>query len=540
MSLDFIKDDSTKRLKLNKSQLRGAVLRAFAAALDRTLTGRTTHIDQSASLLEWSRTYLPHYFRDPSSAMHIWLADELHAARRTRGVKINVVGPRGGAKSTVGTLAYVLRSGVEGIEPYIWLISETADQAAEFLTALKGELEENAAIARDYPEACGKGRVWRSNSIRLRNNVVIQSYGTGQKIRGRRNRQDRPTLIVCDDMQSESVMVSGDHRTNDWNWLNGTVLKAGDKRTNVVNLATAYHRDAIGLRLVRTPGWKSRVFSSIVKWPDNMGLWELWSEIYHDLDRADPSGDARAYYDANRAEMDRGAVLLWPEREDLYMLMCMRAEGGHATFEREKQGHPINPEDCEWPESLFDDHIWFDEWPTTHQVKILTLDPSKGKDARRSDYSAFVSLLVGVDGILYVDGDLARRPTPQIVADGVELYRTWKPDGFGVESNAWQELLGQDFGDEFRRQGMIDANPFSLDNRVNKLVRIRRLGPFLSQHRLRFKRGSAGAALIVSQMRDFPDKNAHDDGPDALEMAIRLAKTLLAAGAEDVDEFERV
>ena len=70
------------------------------------------------------------------------------------------------------------------------------------------------------------------------------------------------------------------------------------------------------------------------------------------------------------------------------------------------------------------------------------MDPSKGQDAGRGDYSAFVMLAVDRQGRLYVEADLARRPTPQIVADGVELCRRFRPDVFGIEANQFQELLG--------------------------------------------------------------------------------------------------
>lgn len=458
--------------------------------------------------------------------MHRWLADKLHAARTERGRNINVVGPRGGAKSTVGTLANILRCAVEGTEPYIWILSESGEQASQFLEDIKRELIDNERLALDYPEACGKGSPWRSNAIRLRNNVIIQAHGRGKKIRGRKNRQDRPTLIVCDDLQSETVMISGDQRDKDWNWFNGTVMKAGDHRTNVVNLATAYHREAIGLRLSRTGGWRSKTFSAICEWPADMSLWEQWAEIYHDLDLPDSQRSAREFYELHRSDMDRGASLLWPDREPLYYLMAIR-EADRSTFEREKQSRPINPEDCEWSETLFDDRIWFTDWPQSWQCKTLALDPSKGRDARRSDFSAYVSLMVGVDGVLYVDANLKRRSTDDMVADGVAICREWRPDVFGVEANAWQELLATVFEGEFVRQGLLAAAPWTIDNRIAKAVRIRRIGPYLSQRRIKFKRNSEGATLLIAQMRDFPDPHAHDDGPDALEMAIRLAYDVL-------------
>ena len=71
---------------------------------------------------------------------------------------------------------------------------------------------------------------------------------------------------------------------------------------------------------------------------------------------------------------------------------------------------------------------------------------------------------------------------------------------------------------------------YTINNTVNKQVRIRRLTPYLAQGRLRFKGDSPGARLLVEQLRDFPLAD-HDDGPDALEMAVRLAGDLLRSPA---------
>ena len=51
------------------------------------------------------------------------------------------------------------------------------------------------------------------------------------------------------------------------------------------------------------------------------------------------------------------------------------------------------------------------------------------------------------------------------------------------------------------------------------------LGPRLSQYivnrELRFRADSPGCWLLVEQLMDFPLAE-HDDGPDALEMCVRL------------------
>lgn len=473
--------------------------------------------------LAWGHVYLPEHFAKPASAMHVWLGHELDNLHTRRGSKLNLVGPRGGAKSTIGTLCYVLRAAVEGWEPYIWIVSDTKEQAQTHLDNVKTELEENELLAADYAQAVGRGPRWRATTIELASGVVIESFGTGQRIRGRRRRAHRPTLIVCDDLQNDSHISSATQRDATRQWFHGTLLKAGTRRTNIVNLATALHREALAMELLAAAGWTSARFAAIQSWPTNLDLWQQWEAIYCDADNRAATEAAREFYLRHRAEMDAGAEVLWPAEEDLYTLMRMRVESGHTAFEREKQSVPVDPELCEWPESYFEDHIWFDRWPAELVIKTTALDPSKGGDARRGDYSAYVMLGVDAHGIVYVEADLARRPTPEIVAEGVAWCERFRPLAFGVEANQFQELLAGEFVAEFRRQGVRHVAPSAIHNHVNKQVRIRRLGPYLSQRRLRFLAGSASTRLLVDQLRDFP-VGAHDDGPDALEMALRLAE----------------
>lgn len=484
------------------------------------------------TLLDWARRYLPHHFRLPPSSMHRWLAFQLDRMTQQRGTKLNVLAPRGSAKSTLVSLAYVLRCALTGQEPYTWIVSDARHQACAHLENVKAELEQNELLAADYPQAAGRGPIWRTGCILLRNGVKIEAFGAGQRMRGRRHRADRPTLIICDDLQNDSHIQSAQAREQSRLWFHGTLLKAGSPQTNVVHLATALHREALGLELHRTPGWTSRIFQAVCRWPDNQGLWEVWESLYTHPTLPNAAAEARRFFESHHQAMQAGARVLWPEYEDLYTLMCMRAESGRAAFQREKQNSPINPELCEWPEKYFDDGVWFDSWPKSVQLVVMALDPSKGADARRGDYSAFVWAGVDPQGVVYVQADLARRSAPEIVAQGVELVRRVRPELLGVESNQFQELFGAEFEAEFRRQGLWGVRLAMVENRVNKQVRIRRLGPLLAQRRLRFKADCPSTRLLVSQLRDFP-MGDHDDGPDALEMAVRLAAETLQSPQTD-------
>ena len=146
-----------------------------------------------ATLLEWGRHYLSRHFRRQPSGMHVWLAEQLDAMTHQRGTRLNLIGPRGAAKSTIGTLAYTLRAALEAWEPYVWIISDTRQQAQGHLDNIKQELIGNELLATDYPQAAGKGTIWRAapfdcaTACRSKRSARDSSFAAGSGARtGRR------------------------------------------------------------------------------------------------------------------------------------------------------------------------------------------------------------------------------------------------------------------------------------------------------------------------------------------------------------------
>jgi predicted phage terminase large subunit-like protein len=95
---------------------------------------------------------------------------------------------------------------------------------------------------------------------------------------------------------------------------------------------------------------------------------------------------------------------------------------------------------------------------------------------------------------------------------------------------------------EFQRLGekqRVHLPIYGINNMTNKQVRIRRLGTYLAQRQLRFKNRSPGTALLVQQMMDFPVGD-HDDGPDALEMALWLMIDLWNGRMEQTNRVTRI
>ena len=192
--------------------------------------------------------------RDPVSDCAAMLAD--------KGTRSAVAAPRGHAKSTVMSLQNVLHAALYGYKRYILLVSDTEAQAVSFLDAIKNELETNARLLRDFGEQPGK--TWKTSSIVLANGCRIDAVGSGQKLRGRRNYERRPDLILCDDIENDEGVRTAEQRqkTADWFWK--AVCKSGDGYTDILVIGTILHHDSLLANLLENPGFQSRKYRAVL------------------------------------------------------------------------------------------------------------------------------------------------------------------------------------------------------------------------------------------------------------------------------------
>lgn len=203
-------------------------------------------------------------------------------------------------------------------------------------------------------------------------------------------------------------------------------------------------------------------------------------------------------------------------------LIEARLDVGPRAFAQQYDAQFMDMEGAEFPGGYFSD-IWFDDWPENLVYKVMALDPSKGK-TDRSDYSAYVTLGLDTGGTMWADADLERRDVMQIVADGIGLASVWNPNSFAIETNTFQELFMKHFADAAMKIGMpLPTRP--VNHYTNKEMRVRgTLTPYLSRHEIKFRR-TRGGKMLVDQLQQFP-QGKHDDGPDALEMAVAEVKRL--------------
>jgi len=302
-------------------------------------------------------------------------------------------------------------------------------------------------------------------------------------------------LILIDDyLRSAKDAESKAYRDTIWEWFRATISTRREPGAKIIILATPWNRkDLIGELLQN---------ADLL----DLKLRRVQLKALYDGEGEDPLG------------REPGEAL-WPERFPADWLEKQRKLMTNYWFLAQYQGEPTLRGDTEWPDWCFK-NIWVDEddWPKKTMISAAVLDPSKGR-TDKSDYQALA--YVGYhDGYFWVDSDIDRRSVTSMTKNMARRCKEWRPTVTGIEANAFQDLLAPDYEAACADVGYAGGNPELIDNTVAKEVRIRRLGQFLENHKFRFLRNRSNE-LLVEQLQAFPGAD-HDDGPDALEGAMRL------------------
>ena len=532
--LYFINDDTPERYQIRKDYEAGAAITGKGG-----IRQRLGAIDMEF----FGRAYFPHYFSRPSPEFHreldnIWKQGVLKGKApvtsakkkeisRMSGVKRVVAAPRGHAKSTCLTFKGTMHAIVYEYKHYPIIISDSSEQAEGFLDNIRVEFEENEALREDFGNLVGN--IWRSNVLLTRSNIKVEAIGSGKKIRGRKHRNWRPDLLVLDDIENDENVRTPEQRKKLENWFLKAVSKAGDDYTDIIYIGTLLHYDSLLAKTLKNPGYRAVKYRAVISFSSADKLWKTWEDIFTDLSNDNREEDARAFFEKNREAMLLGTEVLWEEKLSYYDLMVMKVTEGDASFNSEEQNEPINPEDCIFNPEWFDFYNEAEiDFKDRNYHFIGFVDPSLGK-SKRSDFSAIITIAKHkASGYMYVmDADIERRHPDKIITDILEkekLFRREYGHGykkFGAETVQFQWFLKEELAKASAKAGLylpIEEVPQNSD----KTMRIQTLQPDVKNHYIKFNKRHK---LLMEQMEHFP-MGAHDDGPDALEGCIKLAKKI--------------
>lgn len=488
----------------------------------------------------FGRSYFPHYFSKPSPQFHrdldeIWTGGVMKgigcvsekAAKQiglSKGISRVVAAPRGHAKSTNLTFKGTIHSVLYGYKHYPIIISDSSDQADGFLENIKVEFEENERIIEDFGNLVGK--VWRNNVILTSTNIKVEAIGSGKKIRGRKHRNYRPDLIVLDDVENDELVRTKEQRNKLYSWFTKAVSKSGDYYTDIIYIGTLLHYDALLAKVMANPRYQAKKYKAVIRFSDSE-LWEDWEKIYVDLSNESREEDARSFFELHKDEMLSGTEVLWEEKNSYYDLMVIKVSDGDSAFNSELQNEPINPDDCIFNEEWIDYYNEAEmDFGGKEFIFIGFVDPSLGK-TKHSDFSAIITLAKNIsNGYMYViDADIERRHPDRIIYDTIEkeiyLRKTYGKGykKLGSEVNQFQWFLKEQLAKESAKRG-IYLPLEEVSQHTDKIMRIETLQPDIKNKYIKF---NSRHKKLIEQLLQFP-MGSHDDGPDALEGAVSLAK----------------
>ena len=463
--------------------------------------------------------------------------------------KLNIVEPRGLAKSTIcdKTLAIWLHCYKKS--KFTLLGAKTADDAEQFLNSIKKEFLENELIKDVFGNLIDlKGKkpnskdYYKVNSgeIEFTNDTYIRAVGSTTSVRGANWGGVRPTVVIADDYQSEVDIITEDAREKKWNRWCKEVEEVGDTAvfrkgkkvkaaTKFISIGTVLHIDCLISRLSRNRDYHTIINRAVLledgQTIDDIfesNLWLQCKKIYFDDKIEDPQIQARKFYDKHIDKMKY--PLLWEEKWDFFNDIAVKYWTNRKSFMSEKM-NDASTLGVRWfkairtqSEEEIEDH--------TFLKTMLCVDPA-GEQSRRSDFFAMAVGSLGENDFKYVRrmilAKMSYKEYCQTVIDLLKEYTeithlyVEKNTYLGADVTTITEMIDKDY--ELKRRNIIILNEMS---RRNKDERISTIIEEVNNGQLVFNNNNKD---FTQQILDFQGTaySPHDDAPDIIaELSRRL------------------
>lgn len=217
----------------------------------------------SVSTRMTAETFFPERFYAPfADDVHGKIFDLIDGPDR----KVAIAAPRGWGKTSIVALALMARYILFNHTGFICYINKSHDAASLQTENLRRELVTNREIrhffgdfrardvnAKEFDEVFSK-KAW------VAYNTLVWPRGAGQQVRGVLFKNDRPGLIVIDDLEDPAKVKNPDIRTAWYEWLYADVIKAVPrlhKNWKIVYIDTLKHEDSTLQKLMDSDEWAS-------------------------------------------------------------------------------------------------------------------------------------------------------------------------------------------------------------------------------------------------------------------------------------------
>jgi len=425
--------------------------------------------------------------------------------------KVAIIAPRGHAKSTSVTHAYTLANVLFKQRRYVIIISDTEEQAVEFLGDIRAEVRENEDI-KPGTGLFGISRILKDAETNFicefedGSQFRIMAKGAGQKIRGRKWRGKRPDLIVIDDLENDELVENQDRREKLRSWFMKSVIPSLSKDGIIRYVGTILHLDALLERISHNSEWLSRRYRAHKGFNDFTDI--LWPELH--------------------TEQSLRAI-----REDY------KAQGMPEGYSCEYLNDPVAVED-----RLFRDQDFLEMQPEDFNKSMVYYAAADFaiSQKERADNTVMVVGAMDENGVLYiVDRVKGRIDSEQIIEDMINIQKRYDPEIFLVESEKIDKAIGP-----FLRKSMIEQNTYiNLHPETptkDKIARAQSIAARMKQGAIRFHKENDWYEDFYSNLAVVTRsgvKGAHDDDLDAFAwLGLAIDKFWNAPTFAEIDQEE--
>ena len=457
------------------------------------------------SIALFGRTYLPHYMNKRSAGFH----EKWEKIAHTTKEPVLIEAFREAGKSTFFTFLDVLHAILFERAHYILIGAYTVERAAMFSSRILAELLANQRLAADFAPARGATQALGASAtvgdssaastasaamgLFKAKSTTVQAISIGQNPRGLVAGPYRPDFVRLDDIQSRKAAQNRKIVEENARWLFMDLLPALAENYNLKIVATQVaERDLV--QLLR-------------------------------------EGNAeQAPVRACRTPLlDKNGVSIWPQQYSAKRVARMQKSMGRRAFAQEYLLQAVSNEDGKLQAAWLRYYDPLEARGKKYEMVVSASDLGGYKTTNKHDFKATVVIGINEEGIDVLAVRIKRETPSQFLRGLYELYQRWEPRAMFWEDNGQQSIMQELFLQEAEKRGQyLPLKPIT--NSQNKQSRIEgTLFPLIENCRVFFHPQNAMQRRLVEQLLDFPD-GAHDDGPDALEMAVRMGLRLLKRG----------
>ena len=208
-----------------------------------------------------AKTFFPERFTLP-------FAEEVHGKIFEKIDSVDnknaIAAPRGWGKTSIVALALMARYILFRLTNFICYINKSHDAASLQTENLRRELVTNKMIKEffgdfrqrdvskhEFEEVFSK-KAW------VAYDTLVWPRGAGQQVRGVLFKNDRPGLIVIDDLEDPESINNEEIRKAWYQWLYADVIKAVPRlhrNWKIVYIDTLKHEDSVLQKLIASPEW---------------------------------------------------------------------------------------------------------------------------------------------------------------------------------------------------------------------------------------------------------------------------------------------